>query len=57
MIRISELKLPLDHAEGALPALIAHTLGLAPEQIARFSIHKRSFENSLSRGFSRIRTI
>ena len=44
MIRISELKLPLDHAEGALPALIAHTLGLAPEQIARFSIHKRSFD-------------
>ena len=44
MIRISELKLPLDHAEGALPALVAHTLGLPAEQIARFSIHKRSFD-------------
>jgi uncharacterized FAD-dependent dehydrogenase len=44
MIRISELKLPLDHAEGALPALVAHTLGLAPAQIAHFTIHKRSFD-------------
>ncbi|MCX7276126.1 MAG: NAD(P)/FAD-dependent oxidoreductase [Burkholderiales bacterium] len=44
MIRISELKLPLDHAEDALPALIAHTLGLPAEQIAHFTIHKRSFD-------------
>ncbi|MEO5796245.1 MAG: NAD(P)/FAD-dependent oxidoreductase [Rhodoferax sp.] len=44
MIRISELKLPLDHAEEALPALVAHTLGLAPAQIAHFTIFKRSFD-------------
>nr|WP_315191997.1 NAD(P)/FAD-dependent oxidoreductase [uncultured Albidiferax sp.] len=44
MIRISELKLPLDHAEEALPALVAHTLGLAPAQIAHFSVFKRSFD-------------
>jgi len=44
MIRISELKLPLDHAEDALPALIAHTLGLPAEQIAHSTIHKRSFD-------------
>jgi hypothetical protein len=29
MIRVSELKLPLDHAPEALPALIAPTLGIA----------------------------
>ncbi|BDT69407.1 hypothetical protein os1_35970 [Comamonadaceae bacterium OS-1] len=44
MIRISELKLPLAHAEEALPALVAHTLGLAPAQIAHFSVFKRSFD-------------
>ena len=44
MIRISELKLPLDHTDGDLPALIAHTLGLAPPQIAHFTIFKRSFD-------------
>lgn len=44
MIRISELKLPLGHAEEALPALVAHTLGLAPAQIAHFTIFKRSFD-------------
>ncbi|WP_295959510.1 NAD(P)/FAD-dependent oxidoreductase [Rhodoferax sp.] len=44
MIRISELKLPLDHAEEALPALVAHTLGLAPAQIAHFTVFKRSFD-------------
>jgi uncharacterized protein len=44
MIRLTELKLPLDHAEGALPALIARTLGLHTDQIAHFDIHKRSFD-------------
>ena len=44
MIRISELKLPLDHAEEALPALVAHTLGLVPAQIAHFTVFKRSFD-------------
>ena len=44
MIRISELKLPLDHADEDLPALIAHTLGLAPPQIAHFTLFKRSFD-------------
>nr|WP_315244513.1 NAD(P)/FAD-dependent oxidoreductase [uncultured Albidiferax sp.] len=44
MIRISELKLPLAHPEEALPALVAHTLGLAPAQIAQFTVFKRSFD-------------
>ena len=44
MIRLTELKLPLDHAEGALAALIARTLGIRTEQIISFDIHKRSFD-------------
>ena len=44
MIRLTELKLPLDHAESALAALIARTLGLRTDQIDHFDIHKRSFD-------------
>ncbi len=44
MIRLTELKLPLDHAEGALAALIARTLDIRVEQIETFDIHKRSFD-------------
>ena len=44
MIRLTELKLPLDHAESALPALIARTLGIRTDQIRTFDIHKRSFD-------------
>ena len=44
MIRLTELKLPLDHAEGALPALIARTLGICTDQIRTLEIHKRSFD-------------
>ncbi len=44
MIRLTELKLPLEHAADALPALIAQTLGLTPEAISRFTIYKRSFD-------------
>ncbi|MDO9403624.1 MAG: NAD(P)/FAD-dependent oxidoreductase [Polaromonas sp.] len=44
MIRLTELKLPLDHAEDALPTLAARTLGLAPADIAAVHVHKRSFD-------------
>ena len=44
MIRLTELKLPLDHAEDALPALIARTLGIAASDIGAFHVHKRSFD-------------
>ena len=44
MIRLTELKLPLDHADGALPALIAKTLGLTPGDIASYKIYKRSYD-------------
>ena len=44
MIRLSELKLPLDHAEDALAALVARTLDLPPAAIAGVHVHKRSFD-------------
>ncbi|MCE2745628.1 MAG: NAD(P)/FAD-dependent oxidoreductase [Burkholderiales bacterium] len=44
MIRLSELKLPLDHPEEALPALIHSTLKIAPEEVKSFSIYKRSYD-------------
>ncbi|WP_198968954.1 NAD(P)/FAD-dependent oxidoreductase [Xylophilus sp. ASV27] len=44
MIRLSEIKLPLDHAEQALAQAVAAALGIAPEAIARVHVHKRSFD-------------
>jgi uncharacterized protein len=44
MIRLSELKLPLDHPEEALPALIYSTLKITPEDVKSFSIYKRSYD-------------
>jgi hypothetical protein len=44
MIRITELKLPLDHDELALPALIVKTLGIASEELASHSVYKRSYD-------------
>jgi uncharacterized FAD-dependent dehydrogenase len=44
MIRLTELKLPLDHAEGALPALVARTLGIPATALGAVQVHKRSFD-------------
>ncbi len=44
MIRLTELKLPLDHAEDALSSLIARTLGIAGSGIQTLHVHKRSFD-------------
>jgi uncharacterized FAD-dependent dehydrogenase len=44
MIRLSELKLPLDHTEDALPALICSTLKISADQLQSFSIYKRSYD-------------
>ncbi|MCZ8293185.1 MAG: FAD-dependent oxidoreductase [Hylemonella sp.] len=44
MIRLTELKLPLEHAPEALPALIARTLGIAPGDITRHTVYKRSYD-------------
>ena len=44
MIRITELKLPLDHDDQALPALIAKTLGTATSDLQTHTIYKRSYD-------------
>ncbi len=44
MIRLTELKLPLDHPEDALPALIQRTLGIQPGQLRSHTIYKRSYD-------------
>ncbi|MDH4394697.1 MAG: NAD(P)/FAD-dependent oxidoreductase [Limnobacter sp.] len=44
MIRLSELKLALDHPEDALPALIIKTLGISSADVLNFTIYKRSYD-------------
>ena len=44
MLRLTELKLPLDHDEAALPALIVNTLGITPAELVSHHIHKRSYD-------------
>jgi uncharacterized FAD-dependent dehydrogenase len=44
MIRISELKLPLDHAPDALLQGLAGKLGVSPADIASHKVFKRSFD-------------
>ncbi|MBS0410085.1 MAG: NAD(P)/FAD-dependent oxidoreductase [Proteobacteria bacterium] len=44
MLRISELKLPLDHAPEALPAAIAARLGVRAEDLLSWSIWKRAHD-------------
>ncbi len=44
MIRLTELKLPLGHADDALPALIARTLDIAPAELRSFTVFKRSID-------------
>jgi uncharacterized FAD-dependent dehydrogenase len=44
MLRISELKLPLDHAPDALAALIARTLDVPLDAIESHTVYKRSFD-------------
>jgi len=44
MIRLTELKLPLEHADDALPKLIVQTLGIARDKLLDFTVFKRSFD-------------
>jgi uncharacterized FAD-dependent dehydrogenase len=44
MIRLTELKLPLDHPEDALSALIQRTLGIQPHQLRSHTVYKRSYD-------------
>ena len=44
MLRLTEIKLPLEHAENALQEAIFHTLHITPAELARFTVFKRSFD-------------
>ena len=41
MLRLNELKLPLDHAPADLDAAICQRLGIAPEELVRYAIARR----------------
>lgn len=44
MIRITELRLPIDHAPEALEAAILKRLNLAPKDLIQFQVFKRSYD-------------
>ena len=44
MLRLSELKLPLDCASDALPQLICRTLDIAPSELLDYQVFKLSFD-------------
>ena len=44
MLRITELRLPLGHADDELRLAILARLKLAPAQLLSFSIYKRSYD-------------
>ena len=44
MLRLTDLKLPLDHEQSALPAAIAARLGIAVGELTGFTVAKRSYD-------------
>ena len=44
MLRINELKLPLDHAEGDLRTALLARLGIADSELRSFTVFKRSYD-------------
>jgi hypothetical protein len=47
MLRLSEIKLPLDHPEEAIRAAILKKLQIAPEALVSYTIFKRSYDARL----------
>ena len=44
MLRLSEIKLPLNHTENDLPEAILRTLKISAEELLGFNIYKRSYD-------------
>ncbi|MEW5788838.1 MAG: NAD(P)/FAD-dependent oxidoreductase [Pseudomonadota bacterium] len=44
MLRITEVKLPLDHPEAALKAAILDRLGIPEHELIRYQIHRRGYD-------------
>jgi uncharacterized FAD-dependent dehydrogenase len=57
MLRIHELKLPLDHAEPALRAAILKRLSIASDQLTSFTVFKRAYDARKTSAIQLIYTI
>ena len=44
MLRITEIKLPLDHPEDAIASAILKKLQIPPEELLSYTIFKRSYD-------------
>src|SRR6185437_8734961 len=44
MLRLTNLKLPLDHPADALPAAICARLGIAPDALRTFTVFRRGYD-------------
>jgi uncharacterized FAD-dependent dehydrogenase len=44
MLRLTEVQLPLNHAEDALRAAIVARLGIADDDLTRFEVFKRGYD-------------
>lgn len=44
MLRLTDIKLPLDHAEGAIAAAICARLGIAPAQLRGHTVFRRGYD-------------
>ena len=44
MIRLTEIKLPLDHDEDAIGQAIVNKLKILPEQLHSFNVFKRGYD-------------
>ena len=44
MLRLTEIRLPLDHSEEELRAAILKELGIRPQELAGYSVFRRSFD-------------
>lgn len=44
MLRLTDIKLPLDHADDALPAAIRAKLGIKPEALRSFNVFRRGYD-------------
>jgi uncharacterized FAD-dependent dehydrogenase len=57
MIRITELKLPLDHAPGALAAAVARRLGVASSDIVDIIVFRRGYDARQRRAIELVYTL
>ena len=57
MIRITELRLPIDHAPEALEAEILKKLAIAPKDLVQFEVFKRSYDARKNSALTFIYTI